>query len=219
MPPADLSAPLEAVKRSLLKYGILLHSDLRFPNLVGIVAGEIVHGSWWSHPKADLIFEVGGGLKKDPDVLLTKLVSGKETYVHRRFWSHFLTIATLKDAWQLTGLSDLANSMLNAVEKRGELRTNEFAHEFNMEVKMLGKEARLLERRLLVYGDDFHTSNGYHAKLLKSWDRWMLAVGFRPDHVNPVDTRKALEVLVGKINREFGAAGTLPWRAAGNLRL
>lgn len=214
MTDTDFSSSLRMVKESLLKYGVLLHSDLRFPNLVRMVAGETVHGSWWGHPKAGLIFQVTGVLTKDPDVLLTKLVSGKDTYIHRRHWSHFLAVATSKDSWQLSGLSDSARSLLNAVELRDDLRTNEFASEVHLDLKSLGEAARQLERRLLVHGDDIHTPSGFHAKLLRNWGRWMLMADFRPKGVDVADSKEALEACVDEINKEFAAAGALPWRAA-----
>ncbi len=211
---ADLSASLYTVRESLLKYGILLHSDLRFPNLVRIVAGETVHGSWWGHPKAHLIFQVARGLTKDPAVLLTKLVSGKETYLHRRYWPDFLPIATAKDSWQLSPLTDLARFLLKEVESREEIRTDELANELDIDVKGLGDAARQLERHLLVYGNDIHTPRGFHVKLLSSWRRWMPLVDFRPSKVSVIDAKESLEARVEEINKEFNARGTLPWRTA-----
>ncbi len=208
-----LSASLQRVKDSLLRYGIILHSDLRFPNLVRIVAGETVHSSWWGHPKAHLIFQVGGALAKDPDVLRTKLISGKETYLHRSLWSYFLGIATSRDSWQLKGLSDTASLLLHKVEARGDLRTDEFTREVQIDVKSLGEAARQLERRLLVYGDDIHTQAGFHAKLLKSWSRWMQQVDFRPVRLPLAEAMRSLESRVEGINYECDAEGTLPWRS------
>ncbi len=210
---SDLSSSIQMVKESLLKYGLLLHSDLRFPNLVRIVAGETVHGSWWGHPKAHLIFQVGGALVKDPDVLRTKLISGKETYLHRSLWSQFLRIATSRDSWQLKGLSDTASLLLGNVEARGDLRTDEFTREVQIEVKSLGEAARQLESRLLVYGDDIHTQAGFHAKLLRSWSRWMQHVDFRPIQLPLARAIRLLESRVDGINHECDAEGTLPWRS------
>jgi hypothetical protein len=211
MTDSDLSVSLQRARHSLLKYGLLLHSDLRFPNLVNIVAGETVHGSWWGHPKAHLIFHVAGMLSKDPDVLLTKLVSGKETYVHRRYWSEFLSVATSRDSWQLAALTDSARFLLKEVESREEVRTDHLAHEVDVDLKTLGDAARLLERRLLVCGEDVHTPRGFHAKFLRSWRRWMFSVDFNPDTVNVVEAKKSLEARVNGLNREFSATGSLPW--------
>ncbi len=209
----ELPTSLHRVKESLLQYGIILHSDLKFPNLVRIVAAETVHSSWWGHPKADLIFRVGGRLFKDPDVLQTKLISGKDTYVHRSLWSYFLRIATSRDSWQLKGLSDSASLLLDRVESRGDLRTDEFAREVHSDVKSLGEAARQLERRLLVYGTNIHTQAGFHAKLLRSWGAWMQQVGFRPIQTTLVEATRLLESRVDSINHEYDAEGTLPWRS------
>lgn len=213
---ADFSTSLYSVKEALLLYGIILHSDTKFPNLVRLVAGETVHGSWWGHPKAHLIFRVGGSLIKDQDVLRTRLISGKNTYVHRSLWSYFLKIATSRDSWQLKGLSDTAHLLLDIVESRGDLQTDEFAREAQFDVKSLGEAARQLERRLLVYGEDIHTEAGFHAKLLRNWRTWTQQIEFTPIQTTVTDAKRSLETRVDGINREFDADGTLPWRSKPN---
>jgi hypothetical protein len=211
MTDADVSVALQMARDSLLKYGLLLNSDLRFPNLVRIFTGEAVRGSWWGHPKAHLIFQVAGKLSKDPDTLLTKLVSGKETYVHRTHWLEFLSVATSKDPWQVHTLTDPARFLLKEVESKDELRTDQLAQEGKVDLKTLGEAARQLERHLLVYGEDVHTPSGFHAKLLRSWRSWMLLVNFNPNIVDVVDAKKSLEARVEALNKEFSALGTLPW--------
>lgn len=208
----EVSKLLHVAMESLRRCGFLLNQDLRFPNLVSIIAGRPVHGSWWGHPKAKLIFQVAGRLAIDSDVLLTKLVSGKETYVHRNQWPDFLALATSKDSWQFDGLTNFAHFLLNSVESRGELKTHEFAREAHVDVKSLGVAARDLERRLLVYGDDIHTPRGFHAKLLRSWKRWMIVGGFRLTGVNAQEAMRSLDTRVEVMNTEFGAKGTLPWK-------
>ena len=46
----------EALLAQLSSYGLLLQQDLRLPNVVALVAGEPLHGSWWSHPSGGTIF-------------------------------------------------------------------------------------------------------------------------------------------------------------------
>ncbi len=180
--------------------------------MVSIVAGGPVHGSWWGHSKGHLIFQIGGKVAADPDVMMMKLLSGKDTYVHRGLWSLLLVIATAKESWQLQGLPSGAVLLLNEVESRGELRTHEFAHDEQIDVKILGESARQLERRLLVYGEDIHAQSGFHAKLLRSWSRWMKVVGFMPTKASVTEARRELETRIENINQKFGAKARLPWR-------
>ena len=84
----------------LRKRGLLLMQDKKIASVVTIMAGEPVKGSWWSHPRAHEMFRALGKLGEDPDVLTTRLIAGKVTYVHRRLWPSFLAVATSGDAWQ-----------------------------------------------------------------------------------------------------------------------
>jgi hypothetical protein len=56
------------------------------PRLSDAVAGEAVRGSWWAHPRAKAIFDALQVACDSPDVLVCKLVGGKQTLVHRRLW-------------------------------------------------------------------------------------------------------------------------------------
>ena len=87
---AEGEATLRQVLEELERYGILLESDARLPSVAGLVAGEPVRGSWWGHPRGQNIYRIAGWLGEHPDVVVSKLVSGKVTYVHggcgRRCW-------------------------------------------------------------------------------------------------------------------------------------
>ncbi len=202
---------LGRVRKSLTEDGVLLHSDSRFPSLVSIVADGPIRGSWWGHPKAHLIFKVAGMLARDPDVLLAKLISGKETYIHRRLWPPFLTIATSKEFWQMQGLTPEARSLLQEVELRGEVQTHKLAEEEKTGVKTLGEAARELEHRLLIYYDDIHTESGFHAKLLRSWQRWSEPIGLAPSQLDAGESKSNFEALIGGMNQKFRANHKLPW--------
>ena len=54
----DPLAKFKKVLSSLESFGLLLVSDRAFPSVAGLVAGEPVRGSWWSHPMAHTIFAV-----------------------------------------------------------------------------------------------------------------------------------------------------------------
>lgn len=76
------------------RLGLLLMSDAKFPSIVTIVAGKPVRGSWWGSPSGELIYEQGNALGDHPDALLTKLVSGKVTFVHRNLWPAVYAVGT-----------------------------------------------------------------------------------------------------------------------------
>ena len=63
------------------------------PSLASEVAGEEIVGSWWSHPKAQVIFETLSAIDDDVDVRCFKLVDGKVTFVHRRVWPALVRLA------------------------------------------------------------------------------------------------------------------------------
>lgn len=68
-------------------HGIVLESARGpVPSLADAIAGEAIHGNWWSHPRAKAIFQVTRGVRASRQVLVCRLVTGKITYVHRRLW-------------------------------------------------------------------------------------------------------------------------------------
>jgi hypothetical protein len=56
------------------------------PRLTEAIVGEPIRGSWWSHPQGRQIFAVLRSVEESPDVLVSKLVDDKVTFVHRRLW-------------------------------------------------------------------------------------------------------------------------------------
>jgi len=69
------------------------------------IVGAPVPGSWWGHPLGQKIYHVSQQLSAHRDVLETKLVSGKVTFVHRILWPALLGVATAREPWQLQRLS------------------------------------------------------------------------------------------------------------------
>src|SRR3990170_1318477 len=114
------SAEFRRVLRELKRLGLLLESDKIFPNVVALVAGGPVRGSWWAHPLAHDIYGVTHPLGEHADVIVTKLVSGKATYVHRRLWSAVVAAGTSRERWQLDELSPVATRLLRLVRRRHE---------------------------------------------------------------------------------------------------
>src|SRR5258708_6611450 len=172
------SDSFQRVLQELSDRGFLLMSDAALPSVTGIVAQEPIRGSWWGHAKGREIFAVSEQLSVHPDVLVTKLVSGKVTFVHRPLWPALVQIAGSRDAWQLDGISGVAHSLLLKVTQDGVVRTD-LLNEFEAaKPKELAQAVLELESRLLVYGEQVHTESGAHAKALESWEHWAGRTGF-----------------------------------------
>ena len=118
---------LEAVIAELETNGLLLKTDPKLPNVCAIVAGEPVRGSWWSHAKSHQMFHVLTELASHCDVLTAKLISGKDTFVHRSLWSAFLAVAMSREPWQFAALDAKARALLKQVEEQGEVKTSGLA--------------------------------------------------------------------------------------------
>ena len=78
---------------AIAEHGLLLLQDKQLANAVTVITGEHLKGSWWSHPRAHEIFRAVEALPED-QVLSTKLVGGKVTFVHRKLWPDLLAVAT-----------------------------------------------------------------------------------------------------------------------------
>jgi hypothetical protein len=205
------------VMTRLKKSGFLLESDPKLPSVCTLITGEPLKSSWWSHPLAQTIFAVNERLEDDPDVLITKLVSEKVTFVHRKLWPGLLAIGTAREPWQLEGLSSSAQALLKLVEAKGTLTTE------NLDLPKLktssarkpGDAARELERRLLVHAEQFHTEGGKHAKRLETWQHWSKRTDVDTAGVTAAEAKLELENTLQKLNHEFGAKGQLPWMKLG----
>jgi hypothetical protein len=76
------------------RYGIILESARgSVPSLAAKVAGEPMHGRWWSHPKGNEIFLLSRAIRESPEVLVCRIVGGKVTYVHRHLWPALVFLA------------------------------------------------------------------------------------------------------------------------------
>jgi hypothetical protein len=202
------------VLSKILKYGILLESDPKLPSVCTIITGAPLRGSWWSHPLAQVIFQVNEKLEDHPDVLITKLVSGKVTFVHRDLWSEILAVGTAQEPWQMEGLSVSAQTLLNAVQERGALQTDQIdwlKSQGSAKAKP-GDVARELERKLLIHAGQIHTPSGAHAKSLETWEHWSKRTGLAAPVIQPIQAKRNMEERLGKLNDEFGATARLPWR-------
>ena len=217
----DISAiVVDDVADYLGRLGVLLETDRAFPSITGIMVREPIKGSWWSHPRANDIYTMSQRLIHHPDTIFLKLLSGKTTYVHRRLWPELIAIATAQEPWQFEGLTASAKAMLKKVEERGQLRMDEIKGPRSAKEK--SANARALELRLLVFGDDVHIDSGHHTKRIETWEHWAWRSGF---NIRVLPTpEKAMEEfarIVADLNAKFGAEVTLPWQhktARGGVR-
>ena len=207
------SDSFQRVLQELSDRGFLLMSDAALPSVTGIVAQEPIRGSWWGHAKGREIFAVSEQLSVHPDVLVTKLVSGKVTFIHRPLWPALVRIAGSRDAWQLDGISGVAQSLLLKVTQDGVVRTD-LLNEFEAaKPKELAQAVLELENRLLVYGEQVHTESGAHAKALESWEHWAGRAGFVMQEMSVEIAKNDFEARLEELNLRFRAKGELPWKA------
>jgi hypothetical protein len=190
---------LERLEKELQRFGILLTVDPSLPSVCSIIVGEPIRGSWWSHPRSRDIYEALQALASRPSVLVAKLVSRKNTFIHRNLWPWFLAVATARELWQLSGLDREANSLFMQVEQQGTVTTK-------------GPAAKKLEEKLLVHGEQFHSSSGYHAKLLMSWQRWAETHDCElPRNIAATTAKEFIESRLSDLNHRFHGRGRLPW--------
>jgi hypothetical protein len=187
----------EFVLAALTQHGLLLKQDKSIPNVVGIVTGESLRTSWWSHPKSHLIFSVLTRLADDPRVLFVKLLDRKDTVVHSSLWPALLAVGSAREYWQTKGLSASAGYLLECID-RG-----------NTEVRTTGLIAKELQIRLLATAHEIHTDSGRHELLLESWSAWSDRVGCKPIK-SSADGRQILEQATVSLGAPLKS---LPWLA------
>ena len=199
------------VYNELKRTGFLLLTDNVLPSVVSLVAGEPVRGSWWAHPRVHDIYDVAHPLSEHADVIVAKLVSRKNTYVHRTLWPALIAVGSARQPWQLEGLSRMAHRLLAAVDEQGELRSDSIPWSGGARKDSPGEATRLLERRLLVHTDEVHTETGAHAKRLERWERWGKRVGLETNRIPAEQAKREFEVLLAELNECFEGNGKLPW--------
>jgi hypothetical protein len=76
------------------QHGVVLASARGpVPSVAEAIAGEPIVGSWWSHPRADAIFDALSAIDDSDDIRCFKLVDRKITFVHRRLWPALACLA------------------------------------------------------------------------------------------------------------------------------
>ena len=74
-----------------------------------------------------------------------------------------------------------------------------------------GDPVRELEARLLVHSQSVHTERGFHKKQVQTWKAWADSVRLGPVALTAAEGKAQLESVVARLNKQFGAQGTLPW--------
>ena len=208
------------IDRIIEEYGLILESDQHLPSIAGTIIGEKIHRSWWSHPKNRSVFNTLNTLTSRPDILLTKLLSGKTTFIQKQLWPPFLTVANSHEPWQLDNLSRDGKLLLEAVEKKSELFTNKFSKTSGIRTSILGDAARELESRLLIHGIGFHTSSGAHAKHLKTWQRWAADAKYDwktnrgKEDIKIQESKLIFGKIADRLNGRFGTRPRLSWETS-----
>ncbi len=160
-----MALTLDRCLAALARHGVMtLTASPPLPDLVTLVAGEPVKGSWWAHPAGNAIFNLANALEDHADVLVVKLVGGKVSFVERALWPALLRV--VGDAgWREAASARVpagARALLAAVDAAGELRPD----------KATRAAAKQLEASLLVLSRQEHTASGKHETVLTDWRRW-----------------------------------------------
>ena len=202
---------LTKVLRAVEQNGLLLQADSKLPSVVTLLVGEPVRGSWWGHPMGDAIHIVNTKLKEHPDVIATRLVSGKVTYVHRRAWPALFGVVLSGEPWQSHDLGPLARRILGHVTKKQSVRADDESVFGELSSAERRAGIRELESRLLVHSTDTHTEAGTHSKTLQTCERCKEQKRFRGHALAADEARAQLDQLVNEWCAGLDVRATLPW--------
>ena len=166
-----MGTPREAVELLRTCKLLMLADHAPLPSLVSAVAGQPVHGTWWSHPRANLIFELANAIEDSGEALVVKLVAGKVTFVHAALWPalcRVVTDATFRKG-ALAALSPIAKKLVMQTEQAGRLKLDDVTPD---ERGAFGKAKGEVEKAMAVLVTSVHTERGNHAAVFESWTAW-----------------------------------------------
>jgi hypothetical protein len=193
------TSPLQdaaAVTEAVAELGLLFLSDPKRRNAIEIVTGQFPRGSWWSHPRANDIYDILMSVEQHPDVLMAKLLSGKVTLVHRALWPALLTIVTAREPWQTDGLPPIAARWLASFDE---------AEAAGADVPAVSRTvSKEIEARLLAFAESVHTSGGKHETRLHTWRSWAARVSqpwpaTAPTPAAVAEAKRALEAAATRL--------------------
>jgi hypothetical protein len=169
------------------------------PSLVVETLGEGVRGSWWAHPRGRLVYAILTALDDHPDVLVTRLIDGKNALVHRTLWPALLRLVT-DEGWRARASASLepnARALLRRVESEGRVRGDALA-------PGASRARESLARSVLVRVDQEHTPSGRHQLVLESWSGWARSHNVAAADVSFEEALAQLESACGKGTLPFG---------------
>jgi hypothetical protein len=201
----DREHATKAVRETLERHGLLLMQDASVPSMMSIIAGEPLKGSWWSHPKSQLMFDALQVISAES--LVVKLLAGKRTFVHPRLWPEVCAVAEGNEPWQLDKLKPDARALFERVQAAGSARSDHV--ELPKSARKIGTVVDDLEKRLLIHTRDEHTDRGHHIRMLETWPCFRR--GANVSHLPAVSEARA---LLEAAAAGYGAAkSALPWAA------
>jgi hypothetical protein len=185
-----------SVLAALENYGLLLQQDKVVASVVGIITGESLRTSWWSHPKSHLIYSALSELSAHSEVVFTKLLARKDTLVHSSLWPALLAAGSARDEWQLRGLSAAAADLLERVDRSASA------------VRATGAACKEIQVRLRAPSCESHTEDGRHAMMLERWSAWSSRMSCTA-LTSSDDGRRRLEQAATQLGAPLHY---LPWR-------
>lgn len=206
---ANASKNFDRAMNILEESGLLLVMGLEIPDVCRLVTARRIKGSWWGDPAGQEIFAVSEMLSDHADITVTKLISGKVTFVHRKLWQKLVAVGKDRDDWQMRNVTSQGKLLLRQLDKEGRLLTNKLGTSFG---KTPGDTARELELKLLIHSDQIHTESGSHAKILETWEHWAKRVGLRAKSPDAATARRFFEKRIQEINNKYAGFGRLPWQ-------
>jgi hypothetical protein len=103
-------------------------------------------------------------------------------------------VGVARAPWQFAGLSAGARELYDAIEQQGMLL-------------VAGRNAKQLEQRLLVHGQQVHTDAGHHELRLERWELWADRAG-----IAGTLTPQAGQLQIETAMQAIGwTASRLPW--------
>jgi hypothetical protein len=74
------------------------------PNVAQFIAGDTIVGSWWGHPAGKEIYAVLRELDDHPDLVATRLINHKVTWLHARVWPSVVRVSDVLGVERLAAI-------------------------------------------------------------------------------------------------------------------